>query len=334
MGVPFSQRNNLLFESPSFLLPIYKLHQNYLLPLLKTVQTCDQYERLSFGSLFSALELSSTGDTAYRRFSAQSSKRRSHVKDLLRQTEVPGFSKSQLETYKEYHRQVQRRLVDYTDFAHQYFKLLPPGHCDRLKAAQAFIDLLRLKNSTSMQSILQNSGGAFLEGYDDNVGDKYLSSFSSLFTPDKLRVESLYNGEKSSESQEGVLLKNLLLAAHDITECLLDISFIKRHIPELDPKLRSTLFGHSLAHETAVEELAVLFRCWLEPSIRACGVLKLPSCGVKEIAENFQKLLIEPGTAFFRKAVKSYQNLNIRATVRIRPKEFPYNDSKQWKVIM
>lgn len=42
MGVPFSQRNNLLFESPSFLLPIYKLHQNYLLPLLKTVQTCDQ----------------------------------------------------------------------------------------------------------------------------------------------------------------------------------------------------------------------------------------------------------------------------------------------------
>ena len=42
MDVPFSQRNNLLFESPSFLLPIYKLHQNYLLPLLKTVQTCDQ----------------------------------------------------------------------------------------------------------------------------------------------------------------------------------------------------------------------------------------------------------------------------------------------------
>jgi hypothetical protein len=141
-------------------------------------------------------------------------------------------------------------------------------------------------------------------------------------------------GIQSSESQEGVLLKNLLLAAHDITECLLDISFIKRHIPELDPKLRSTLFGHSVAHETAVEELAVLFRCWLEPSIRACGVLKLPSCGVKEIAENFQELLIEPGTAFFRKAVKSYQNLNIRATVRIRPKEFPYNDSKQWKVIM
>lgn len=42
MDVPFSQRNNLLFESPSFLLPIYKLHHNYLLPLLKTVQTCDQ----------------------------------------------------------------------------------------------------------------------------------------------------------------------------------------------------------------------------------------------------------------------------------------------------
>lgn len=131
------------------------------------------------------------------------------------------------------------------------------------------------------------------------------------------------------ETNEGVLLKNLLLAAHDVTECLLDISFIKRHIPDLDPKLRSTLFGYSKTHETAVQELAVLFRCWLEPSIRACGVLKLPFCGVKEIAENFQKLLIKPGTEFFRKVVESYQlSDEFYLQLKIRPKEFLFNDLK------
>lgn len=49
MDVPFSQRNNLLFESPSFLMPIYKLHQNYLLPLLRTVQICDEVNQFFFG---------------------------------------------------------------------------------------------------------------------------------------------------------------------------------------------------------------------------------------------------------------------------------------------
>lgn len=85
-------------------------------------------------------------------------RRKSIVKDLIRNESNQWFSTHDLNLFKEYSKTVINRLSEYPDFIQNYYKRLPTSHPDKYNAGIAFLNLQSLKNRIHYINILSYAG--------------------------------------------------------------------------------------------------------------------------------------------------------------------------------